>query len=457
MAVRSGSGTGVIVSLVVFVIITVCLLVLTIVFYSGQTDAREAASSAEAALARYVQPAQRNNDQFKRLEASAGSQSVSMHLINRYEELMSFVDGNPKADLPGVQARAQNYGIDDDESLLGGLASMDRELRNRQSEIETKDNLLAQKDQQVDELTARMDALRNSHSQEIDSMQSQITAYADEAERYRTQFRKAVDDVEATVQRLRDQYEGQIDDLENEKDELNQELYLLRGRVNQLQEAIAENRHSAENPALLVDGRVIDTLSRDEVFINRGRKHRVQLGMTFEVYSSPEALRPNPQTGEIPTGKASVQVVQVGEQTSKCKITRSLPGQPVVSDDVIANAVYDPNYEFKFLVHGKFDVDNDGRPSESEADYLRQVIIDWGGTVVTGEEIPGNLDFLVLGEEPPMPGLLPANANEDQIARWVASRRSHETYRRLFRQATEAQIPVLNANRFFILTGSTSR
>ena len=77
--------------------------------------------------------------------------------------------------------------------------------------------------------------------------------------------------------------------------------------------------------------------------------------------------------------------------------------------------------------------------------------------VVTGEELPGNLDFLVLGDEPPMPGILSPQANEDQIARWVEKRRAHETYGRLFRQATEAQIPVLNANRFFILTGSTNR
>jgi uncharacterized protein YeeX (DUF496 family) len=456
MAVRSGSGTGVVVSLVVFVIITVCLLVLTIVFYSGQTESRETQAAAEAALARYVQPAQRSNDMFKRLEASAGRQSVSMYLVNQYEELMSFVDGNPKADLPGVRARAQGYGIGEGDSLLGGLAAADRELRNRQSEIETKDSLLAQKDQELDEFNARTEALKNSHQQEIDSMTSQISAYADEADRYRLQFRQAVDDVEGTVHRMRDQYENQIDDLENQKDEMSQEVYLLRGRVNELQAAIAEKVQRSENPALLVDGRVIDTLSRDEVFINRGRKHRIALGMTFEVYSNAEALRPNAE-GEISRGKASLQVVQVGDQTSKCKITRAVPGQPVVSDDVVANAVYDPNYEFKFLVHGKFDVDHDGRPSESEADYLRQVIIDWGGVVVTGEELPGNLDFLVLGDEPPMPGLLPPTANEDQTARWVESRRAHDTYRRLFRQATEAQIPVLNANRFFILTGSTDR
>ena len=41
-------------------------------------------------------------------------------------------------------------------------------------------------------------------------------------------------------------------------------------------------------------------------------------------------------------------------------VTRSVPGQPLVRGDVVANAVYDPNYRFKFLVHGKFDIDADG-------------------------------------------------------------------------------------------------
>ncbi len=123
----------------------------------------------------------------------------------------------------------------------------------------------------------------------------------------------------------------------------------------------------------------------------------------------------------------------------------------------MANAVYDPNYVFKFLVHGKFDVDNDGKPSEAEAEFLRSQIINWGGAVVDSEQLPGDLDFLVLGVEPPVPPPLPNNATQIQIDFWVRQRRAHEKYQELFRQAQEAQIPVLNANRFFILTGYTQR
>ena len=165
----------------------------------------------------------------------------------------------------------------------------------------------------------------------------------------------------------------------------------------------------------------------------------------------------DPDTGQLPRGKASLQVIKVGDTTSTCKITRSTRGRPVVRDDVIVNAVYDPDYRFKFLVHGKFDVDNDGRPSEAEAEYLRSQIIDWGGTVVRGEQLPGDLDFLVLGTQPPRPPEPPINASVHQINDWARKRTAHEKYGELFRQAREAQIRVLNSNRFFILIGYTDR
>ena len=60
MAVRSGAGTGVVVSLVVFILTTFFLLILTIVFYSKQTKALEAEDSAEKTLATYIKATERN-------------------------------------------------------------------------------------------------------------------------------------------------------------------------------------------------------------------------------------------------------------------------------------------------------------------------------------------------------------------------------------------------------------
>ena len=44
-------------------------------------------------------------------------------------------------------------------------------------------------------------------------------------------------------------------------------------------------------------------------------------------------------TGALPRGKSSLQVVKVGDATSTCKLTRSVPGRPIVRNNVIANAI----------------------------------------------------------------------------------------------------------------------
>ena len=117
--------------------------------------------------------------------------------------------------------------------------------------------------------------------------------------------------------------------------------------------------------------------------------------MTFEIYGDAAQIRPN-EDGQFPEGKGSLQVIKVGENTSTAKITRSTLGQPIVRDDVIVNAIYDPEYKFKFLVHGQFDIDQDGQATEEEAAYLRSQI-ETRGVVVQGDTLPGDLDFLVLG------------------------------------------------------------
>jgi hypothetical protein len=208
----------------------------------------------------------------------------------------------------------------------------------------------------------------------------------------------------------------------------------------------------------MVDGEIIGTEANDHVYINRGRIHHIVLGMTFEVYDDAAPLMGGVTPGgDLPRGKASIQVVKVGETTSTAKVVRKIGSRPVVNEDVIANAVYDKNYQFKFLIHGKYDVDGDGRATEAEAEYLRSLVVEWGGQVVTGDELPGDLDFLVLGVEPPLPPPLREDAEPFEIERWVQMRQAHERYHTLFNQAVDAHIPVLNANRFFILTGYTIR
>ena len=77
--------------------------------------------------------------------------------------------------------------------------------------------------------------------------------------------------------------------------------------------------------------------------------------------------------------------------------------------------------------------------------------------VVDGDTLTGDLDFIVLGVQPPMPSPLPGDATEAQTLAYTEGRAARELYDNLFRTAADAEIPVLNWTRFETLTGTVNR
>ncbi|MCI0366521.1 MAG: hypothetical protein L0219_21880 [Phycisphaerales bacterium] len=460
MAVRSGAGTGVVVSLVVFILTTVFLLILSIVFYAGKANEMEAKAGAESTLSAYVRPNQRNNDSFKAMEAAARAEgkSVTQYLTDRYDTLIGFAGGDSAGGIEKLKGDLARFNLKENETLRSKMQDMFRDLNARQEELTGMKTQLTSLTDQLAEKDALLKQTTESHQQEMNAVEGRIAGYRDLTEEYRKKLDEAIDELAQAKDAIRSRYEGRVTELQNETDRLGQDLVLMKSKLDQLERARAEAALRATHPGMLVDGKVVDApSSNDQIFIDRGSKDRIVLGMTFEVYSDENQIRLNPQTGELPRGKASLQVMKVNETTSTCKVTRAVPGNPIIRGDVVANAIYDPTYKFKFLVHGKFDIDGDGRPTETEAEYLRSLVINWGGSVISGDDLPGDLDFLVLGAEPPKPPPPPDDASAVVIDDYVRKNEAHDRYNQLFRQAREAQIPVLNSNRFFILIGHTDR
>lgn len=461
MAVRSGAGIGVTVSLIVFIIATISMLVMAIVFYTGKTKESEARTQADSALATYIKSQERSSDQFKGFEAAAkdNQQSVSRYLYGQYENLMAFAGGDAGAGVKTLQSDVARYGWKQGDTMRSKISDFARDLSARQTELEGMKSQMESLNAQIAEKEAQLKQANEAHQKEVAACEGRISSYRDAGEDYRKRLEAAIADLNKAKDTMRGRYEGQITDLQNEVDELGRKNAVIVGQLDKLEKAQNEARLKAGNPALLVDGHVIDAPgANDTVYIDRGKKDRIVRGMTFEVFGDQAQLaQMNKATGELPRGKASLLVTSVGETTSQCRITRSSPNTPIIAKDVVANAVYDPAYKFKFLVHGKFDVDNDGKPTEQEAEYLRSLVVDWGGTIVTGDELPGDLDFLVLGVEPPKPSPLPEGASAVVIEDWARKNEANAKYNALMKQAVAAQIPLLNANRFFILIGHADR
>ncbi len=460
MATRAG-GTGTLVTLVIFVIATVALLVFSVIMWSNQSAAEQRAADARATLQKIVLDSQLQRDDVKRLQADAdrNKKTLVAFMVDQGQGAAAFVSGDRNRSLDDL---GQAFGIDDKAKAGTTLKAEWDKIRSELALAKADQQSLNDKNAA---LTKQMEALRQetdrqlaAKNDEIKRVQESIRGYQDAAEKYGKDVNAAVADIQKSKDQIEETYRSRMADLQAQIDALNGERDLLKTRNAEMSRKLGAFELKAPDPATLVDGRVIDVNAADgTVFLSLGRVDRVQPGMTFEVYETPEAIQIDDRSGTAVRGKASIQVVRVADNTSTARITRGTTSRPVVRDDVLVNAVYQPGMKYRFLVFGKFDVDQDGRPTADESDFVRSRIREWGGEVVDGETLTGDLDFLVLGAQPPMPPSLPTDATDAQYRAYMEARGAREAYDKLFSDAIEAQIPILNWNRFQVLTGQGMR
>jgi len=457
MAIRSTGGTGVLVALVVFVLTTVFLLVMTIVLYAGKDEAQLKMNEAEARLAEFITASQRSDDTARALQQAASNERESLYgyLLKRGGDVAEFVSGNRSADLAAMRAALE---VPDDANLKDFMAGLRRQLKAKTDEGSGLGVQLGEAKKQRESLETELATARANARREAEAIRAEIASYRAASETLRDEVTDARSAIERTKEDREARHRSQVAQMQEEVDTLRADRSVLESRIAALQSKVDAMNIRPKDPAELVDGRIVAIdPGANQVFIDLGRRNRVVPGMTFEVYDDANAIGSTDGRGGTNRGKASVQVIRVDEGTSTAKIVRSTTGRPVVRDDVLANAVFDPDYRYRFLVHGKFDVDGDGKPSDSEADYLKSRIVEWGGEVSEGSSLTGDIDFLVIGVLPPMPAPLPPDASEAQTLAALELRNARDSYDRLFQQAVDAKIPVLNWNRFQVLTGGGSR
>ncbi len=431
--------TGLVVGLVTFVILTVALLAASIYFFVEMQDAKDKAKNASDAQ-RIAQDKERKTEE-------------------SYGQLVGFVLGDPSARPEG--------GIDRIKEGLGaaGVANLKLELESLRGKVES----LTQEAESMSKLAAAQKADATSAREEVKKAKESAQAAAknvdDTIGQYKSTTEKFGSEVKSTVasiSRLQDEIDerrrNEVASLQGQIDTISSSRAELSTRVADLQKTVDQYRVKPANAASLADGRIIDVGGQDgEIFLSIGAKQRVQPGMIFDIYDDANSIQYNPTTGELVPGKARVVVLKVSDATSTARIVpdSNRPGaktRPVVKDDVIANAIFSPDYRYKFLVHGKFDIDNDGRATTAEADYVRGRIRAWGGEVIEGDKLRGDLDFIVMGVQPTAPAPLPANANEGEYTSYFESKKAHDAYQALFNEAQSARVPVLNWNRMQVLT-----
>jgi hypothetical protein len=457
MATRSAS-TGVLVTLVIFVILTIALLVGNILQWTQMKSVTEAMRKNDEMYKRMGTGAEIGTDDVKRLETMAGSSQKKLipYLVDLNQQFSGQLTGD----------RGK---VIDDKTLADALKAMGVEeggtvkslVSRLKADAETSANELRSLRDRMDQVKAQIDAasakaaqagtqdseVLAKASQALADLSAAAEAYRTDAEGLKQSLAGAKQDFDRRVTEVKTERDSTVDGLKNDSAQLQTQL-------DQAQKKLSQFETGLQNPALLVDGHVIEVNgSEGQIFIDLGKQQRLQAGTTFEVFETPEQIRSSGEQGL--RGKASIQIMRVGDLTSTARVIRSTPGRPVVKNDLLANAVYSPNHRYRFLVHGKFNVDGDKFASVDETQLIVQRIKDWGGTVSSEDRVTGDLDFVVIGEVPEEPNPLSPSASDQEVEAYQKARAAKDQYEKILNDATRARIPVLNWNRFQSLTGMT--
>ncbi|MDX2148726.1 MAG: hypothetical protein SFZ23_14530 [Planctomycetota bacterium] len=453
MAGRTSAGVGTIILVVVLGVLSLALFVTTTLFFAQANSARQQLRSKDAEVAEFVQASEKNLNEVRQLldQAKRERKSLVRYMSDSYADAMVKTTGS-RTDTPTTFAeKVQQIPGADAASLFTIIGnqrqSIDTLTLARDEAERARQAALA--DRQAE--SERVKAIQAQHQQTINALNEDIGQYKSEVEQYREGVNEARGQMESRVARIeqeaRDREARLREDVNRLREEnlvLNNQLAILRGEKNQ------DILRGADEYAL-VDGSVVGLNSADnQAFISLGAEQKVVLGMTFAVYADASAIRPN-ENGEYPRGKAALEVISVGPRTSVCRILFETKGAPVVPGDVIANAVYDPRKVYKFVAFGNFDTDRDGVATPAEFESLTSLIQDWGGKLAP--DLSGDVDFLVLGEEPVLPPKPGVDAPFEVVQAFIRSERQVQQYRNLLRQASATGIPVLNENRLYTLIG----
>jgi hypothetical protein len=326
------------------------------------------------------------------------------------------------------------------ETNAAELKSLKERMDQVKAQIDAASAKAAQAGTQDSEVLAKA-------SQALADLSTASEAYRTDAEGLKQALAGAKQDFDRRVAEVKNERDSTVDGLKNDSAQLQTQL-------DQAQKKLSQFETGLQNPALLVDGHVIEVNgSEGQIFIDLGKQQRLQAGTTFEVFETPEQIRSSGEQGL--RGKASIQIMRVGDLTSTARVIRSTPGRPVVKNDLLANAVYSPSHRYRFLVHGKFNVDGDKFASTDETQLIVQRIKDWGGTVSSEDRVTGDLDFVVIGEVPEEPNPLSPTASDQEVEGYQRAKAAKDQYEKILSDATRARIPVLNWNRFQSLTGMT--
>jgi hypothetical protein len=455
MASKTSANTGTLVFVGLLGVATVGLFVTSVVFFAKTNRLTNELAAARSDQQFVINPDQRAQFEASIKEAQSKRTTLVGLMNDRMGETMRRVVGSDRATLDQLDKQLQAFDGADTSPVMTLLSNMQSQIDGLTRE---RDQARAASERAQADLTSEVEARQRAQQQFEQSLaaaNAELGQYQAEVESYRGNMTSTISANNERVEEIRRDSADRTALLADQLERAREEALILKGQVDSLRAERSQDLLRPQDEAALVDGRVVSVNSgANEVFIDLTTSDRVVLGMSFEIYDDASQIRAD-ETGAYPRGKATGEVIRVGDTSSVVRLVRTSRGNPVVGGDVLANAVYDPKKSYKFVVFGAFDTDRDGVPTQREAENIRAIVRNWGGVVQ--DDIVGDTDFLVLGDRPAVPPQPPIDAPYAVVQEYARLERASREYDRLFEVALQTGIPVLNQNRLYTLTGLYSR
>lgn len=321
------------------------------------------------------------------------------------------------------------------------LTSVKRDLRNRMAEVQKLQK-------QNETLNSSIKVVKDDFAAQVDALNDRLGQVAADFDQFKQDKDAQLTTIAASAAEQTEAANQQIQQWKLELKESELEIATLHNRVETLREQIDEIKPSAFDPSDILtkaDGRVLAAVAGSPVvYVNLGEEDGLKLGMGFEVFS------PNRERSDSLRGKASLEVTALMPLTAECRITRPVPGRPIIEDDIIVNISFERNRKPTFVVAGSFDLNYDGIEDFDGVEKITSMIHEWGGQVV--DELAPNTDFVVIGA-PPQVVAVAGNDTEVVADQKRALEADLIEFRDLIAEARATSVPVVNQNQFLFLMG----
>jgi len=326
-------------------------------------------------------------------------------------------------------------------SMVAAIRALVQRVDALGQQVREDDAAIKNLETQVEGGRGELDAAKAEHKRQ----EAQLQQNLDDEKQRLTQARTSAEEMAQRLKEDKDLVQEQFirerRKWRQEADQLKNQITMLQNDLKDLSEVVAQFRKVPTETG--VDGHIVSIAEQGQVaYGNLGKDDGVLLGMTFSIFSPSELGTPTPKP------KASCRIVKIMENACELRIYEIQGDSPVVTGDVLHNPVYDRQRRMRFVLVGKMDTDGDGFDDTEE---LKALIQEFGGRI--DDQLTVQADFLVVGEEPPVPAPPGPTDGPQKQQEYQEARKQFIAFTEAKARAENFSIPILNLNRFLGLVG----